>query len=191
MSEQPLRPAAFLDRDGVINVERDYVHRIEDFTYLPNAIEGLRGLQRQGYLLIVATNQAGIGRGYYSEQQFEALTNHMTQTLAVAGVTIDDVYHCPHHPTMGIGQYHVECDCRKPKPGMLLRAAKDLCVDLAKSVLIGDKTSDIAAGRAAAVGQCILVRSGQTISNEDCRAADACLPDLLAVSQWLERDGGG
>lgn len=182
-----MRPAAFIDRDGVINRERHYVHRIEDFELLPGVAEGLGMLRDQGYVLVVVTNQAGIARGLYSEQDFQQLTAHMHRVLNDAGASVDAVYHCPHHPTAGQGDLARACSCRKPEPGMLLQAASDLQLDLRRSVLIGDKGSDIQAGRRAGLASCVLVRSGHAVTEEDVRGSDACVDGLLEAAQWLNR----
>lgn len=176
--EHALHRAAFVDRDGVINEERHYVHRAADFVLLPGAVEGLRRLQAAGFRLVVVTNQAGIGRGLYTEADYRALTDHMRRLLAGEGISLAGVYHCPHHPTHGLGAYRVRCDCRKPGPGMLLRAASELGLDLSGSVLVGDKRSDLDAGRAAGVGRCVLVASGHVLDAADRAAADLCCADL-------------
>ncbi len=178
------RKAAFIDRDGVVNRERHHVHRIEDFEFLPGVFDGLRELRRQGFALVVVTNQAGIGRGLYDEAAYQRLSTHMRSELAAAGIELDGVYHCPHHPTAGIGAYRMECDCRKPAPGMLLRAEAELGLALAASVLVGDKRSDIEAGRRAGLRACVLVRSGHAVSAADAAQADACVDDLLAAARW-------
>lgn len=180
-----LRRAAFIDRDGVINKEHGYVHRVEDFHLLPGVVEGLRALQQGGYALVVVTNQAGIARGLYTEADYARLTRHMTDTLAAHGVALTAVYHCPHHPTAGVGALRTDCDCRKPAPGMLQRAAREHGLDLAASVLVGDKGSDIEAGRRAGVAACVLVRSGHAIDAADTERADACVADLRAAAAWV------
>jgi D-glycero-D-manno-heptose 1,7-bisphosphate phosphatase len=180
-----LRAAAFVDRDGVINEERDYVWRLQDFHLLPGAVAGLRRLQAAGYALVVVTNQAGIGRGLYTEADFQALSAHMRNHLAAEGVVLDGIYHCPHHPTAGQGDYRRACDCRKPRPGMLLQAAAELGLDPARSVLVGDKLSDIQAGRAAGLARCVLVTSGHAVSTGDRAAADAVCDGLEAAAAWL------
>jgi D-glycero-D-manno-heptose 1,7-bisphosphate phosphatase len=185
-----LRPAAFVDRDGVINEERDYVWRVEDFHLLPGAVAGLRQLQAAGFALVVVTNQAGIGRGFYTEADFQALSAHMRHRLAAEGVVLDGVYHCPHHPTAGLGDYRRACECRKPRPGLLLQAAADLGLDPARSVLVGDKLSDIQAGRAAGLARCVLVTSGHAVSPGDRAAADAVCDGLEAAAAWLLRAPG-
>jgi D-glycero-D-manno-heptose 1,7-bisphosphate phosphatase len=179
------RPAAFIDRDGVINEERDYAWRTEDFHLLPGAVAGLQRLQAAGFALVVVTNQAGIGRGYYTEGDFAHLTAHMRALLADQGVALAGVYHCPHHPSAGLGAYRQDCDCRKPRPGMLLRAAQELGLDLPRSVLVGDKLSDIEAGRAAGVRHAVLVTSGHALSATERAAADAVCSGLDSAADWL------
>ena len=186
-----MRPAAFIDRDGVINVEHGYVHKVADFELLPGVFDGLRRLQSAGFALVVVTNQAGIAKGYYAESDFDRLTAHMLEQLNAEGVHIDRVYHCPHHPRAARADLRRNCACRKPAPGMLLQAACDLGLDLARSVLVGDKSSDVEAGRTAGVARCVLVRSGHTFSPADQALADACVDDLAAAAIWLTEPGDG
>lgn len=181
------RPAAFIDRDGVINRDTGYVFRIDDFHLLPGVPEGLRCLQEAGFALVLVTNQAGIARGYYSEEQFELLTLHMVKLLQAEGISFTGIYYCPHHPNGIIEAYSTTCNCRKPSPGMLMLAAEELNLDLSTSVLIGDKRSDIEAGRAAGVRYTIVVQSGHAVSTEDSLYADACLPDLASAARELAK----
>jgi D-glycero-D-manno-heptose 1,7-bisphosphate phosphatase len=145
------RRAAFLDRDGVINIDRGYVYRKEDFEFVPGTLEGARRLHDAGFLLVVTSNQSGIGRGLYSEGDFATLTAWMKQRFLESGAPLAGVYYCPHHPTEATGIYRRECGCRKPAPGMLLTAARELGIDLAASIMFGDKLSDLEAARAAGV----------------------------------------
>ena len=137
-----MNKAIFLDRDGTINVEKDYLYKIEEFELIPNVINGLRMLQNSGYLLIIITNQSGIARGYYSENDYEKLTAWMLDMFEKEGVRIAGVYYCPHHPKAKIEQYRIKCKCRKPKLELFLRAVEDFNLDLDKSFAIGDKIRD-------------------------------------------------
>jgi len=138
--------ALFLDRDGVINVDHGYVHRPEQFEFVDGIFELCRRARDLGYLIVVVTNQAGIGRGYYTEQAFHELTVWMKQRFSDQGIEIAAVYFCSHHAEHGVGEYKRECERRKPNPGMLLDAAREHAIDLSRSVLIGDKESDVEAG---------------------------------------------
>ena len=149
--------ALFLDRDGVVNVDSHYVHRPEDFEFMDGIFELCRIGQEQGYTPVIITNQAGIGRGYYSEVDFHALTTWMLARFSEEDVQIGGVYYCPFHPEHGLGQYRRESDCRKPNPGMILQAQQELGMDLASSILVGDKESDIEAAMRAGVGMNILI----------------------------------
>lgn len=185
------RPAAFLDRDGVLNADHGYVSRAADFHWLPGVIPALLRLQQAEVMLVVVTNQSGIGRGYYSQQDFDALTRHMLAQLADHGVAPPAVYACPHHPQALLAAYRQDCNCRKPKPGMLLQATAELHINPAMSALFGDKASDIAAGRAAGVGCCLLIGQDGVIKNpptQACGPADGQFASLqLAVDAWLTR----
>jgi D-glycero-D-manno-heptose 1,7-bisphosphate phosphatase len=179
------RRALFLDRDGVINVEKNYVHRIEDFEFLPGIFELTATARDLGFALVVVTNQAGIGRGYYTEADFQRLTAWMLGEFRSRGIDIERVYHCPYHPTAGVGEYLRESFDRKPNPGMILRARQDLGLDLANSVLLGDKESDMAAGRAAGVGHLLLLRHGT--DTLDALPDGVVIQDLFQAREWLAR----
>ena len=175
------RPAVFLDRDGVINEERNYVCSIDEFHFIDGVFDACLEMGKAGYRLIVITNQAGIARGYYTEDDFHHLTKWMLNEFRQHGIEIDAVKYCPHHPAHGVGDYRRDCDCRKPAPGMILRAAKEHSLDLRRSILVGDKATDIEAGRAAGVGCCVLVLTGHPPGNNDRGKADAVFDDLPAV----------
>ncbi|MCD9085885.1 HAD family hydrolase [Stenotrophomonas sp. SY1] len=151
------RRALLLDRDGVINVNFGYVHTPESTQWVDGIFDLCRAAEAAGYALVVVTNQAGIARGFYSEEQFAQYTDWMLQQFSMRGINILRVYYCPHHPSAGEGVYRVDCECRKPRPGMILAAAQDMDIDLAESAMIGDKASDMQAGRAAGVGMCIQI----------------------------------
>lgn len=154
-----MRKALFLDRDGVINVDHGYVCTPERTDFIDGIFDLCRAATQRGYLIVVVTNQAGIARGYYSEQEFLGYMDWMRRVFAEQGIPLDSVYYCPHHPTDGIGDYLCVCECRKPEPGMILAAQRDLGIDLKRSVLVGDKPSDLQAGDAAGVGTCIGVHA--------------------------------
>lgn len=181
----PHRKALFLDRDGVINVEKNHVYRIEDFEFLPGIFDLCTIAQQRGFLLVVITNQAGIGRGYYSEADFNRLTDWMLEEFQAHDIKIDRVYHCPYHPTAGIGEYRQESFDRKPNPGMILKARQEFNLNLSQSVLIGDKNSDIEAGRAAGVGY--LVKLAHGAQDDGSQETDDMLEldDLKAARNWL------
>ncbi|WP_158883202.1 D-glycero-beta-D-manno-heptose 1,7-bisphosphate 7-phosphatase [Rhodanobacter sp. L36] len=151
------RRALFLDRDGVINVDHGYVYTPERTQFVDGIFDLCRKAKDHGYLVVVITNQAGIARGYYCEQEFHAYMQWMAKEFVTHHARIDAIYFCPHHPSEGEGAYLQVCDCRKPAPGMILQAQRELNLDLASSVLIGDKASDIQAGNAAGVGSCFLL----------------------------------
>ena len=148
--------AVFLDRDGVINVNHGYVHDVKSFKFVDGIFEVARAAHDCGYALIVVTNQSGIGRGYYSEKQFNQLTDWMCNEFLNAGAPIEKVYFSPFHPTAGLGTYKKDDVSRKPRPGMIHQAQREMNLNLESSILIGDKVSDIQAGVAAGVGLNIL-----------------------------------
>lgn len=145
-----LKKALFLDRDGVINEDAGYVSKVEDFRFCDGIFEALREFMALGYTLVIITNQSGIGRGYYTQADYETLTNFMLDKFSENGVKIARVYHCPHVPEEG-------CECRKPAPAMLIKAHKELGIDMTKSIMIGDKQSDIEAANSAGVARAYLL----------------------------------
>ena len=151
--------ALFLDRDGVINVEKNYLYKQEDFEFIDGIFDLCRYFQDEGCVIVVVTNQSGICRGYYSEADFKKLTEWMEAEFAKEGIRIAKTYHCPHHP-----DFTGSCSCRKPEPGMFLQAQKELVLDLKNSVMVGDKQSDIEAARRAGVEECYLY-DGKEITN--------------------------
>lgn len=155
-----MNKALFLDRDGVVNKEKNYLYKIEDFEFIDGVFETCKYFQDNGYLIIIITNQAGIARGKYTEDDYEILTNWMIKEFEKQNIKISKVYHCPHHP-----DFSGECECRKPNPGMILKAQKEFDIDLSQSILVGDKNSDIEAGIKAGVGMNYLVETGHKIKD--------------------------
>jgi len=145
------RPAIFLDRDGVLNTDHGYVHKPSEFDWMEGAREAIKFLNDKGYLVLLVTNQAGIGRGYYEETDFWQLTGWMRHRLAETGAHLDGVYFCPHHPTEGKGKLKVDCQCRKPKPGMIQQALCEWDIDMENSFVVGDRTKDMELAQAVNV----------------------------------------
>lgn len=180
-----MRRAVFLDRDGTINEERDYLWRIEDLSYIEGTAEAISLLKGAGFLVVVVTNQSGIGRGYYSEADLGRLHRQIEDDLRRMGAEVDAWYFCPHHPLHGMGSYGIACDCRKPLPGMLQRASSDLGIDLAASWMIGDKVADVEAGLSAGC-RSILVRTGYGAAEAaDVPAGVPVVDDLLSAARYL------
>ena len=152
-----MNKAFFLDRDGVINKDYGYVHSWDKFEIFDNTYEALRLIKQHGYMIVVITNQAGIARGYYTEIEFHRLMDQFRAEALAQGVKIDGVYHCPHHPLGVVAGLNIECDCRKPKPGMITRAADEFEIDISASYLVGDKLSDIQAGLACGIKESFLI----------------------------------
>lgn len=177
-----MKPALFLDRDGVINIEKNYVYRIEDFEFIDGIFELCKTAQDMGYAIVVITNQAGIGRGYYTEADFHHLSDWMVDQFRQRGIHIDGVYFCPFHPTGGVGEYRRESYDRKPNPGMLLRARDDLGIEMEQSVFIGDKESDMQAACAAGIPYKGLLTS---LPSEQQHNGNLVMNNLDAVRKWL------
>jgi len=135
--------AVFLDRDGTINEEVGYINHPDQLVIFPFVSEGIRIINNLGLKVIIVTNQSGIARGYFNESQLKKIHRHMIDILKDDGARIDGIYYCPHHPLEGKGQYLIECNCRKPKPGMITQAAKDHQIDLKNSYMVGDRFNDI------------------------------------------------
>jgi D-glycero-D-manno-heptose 1,7-bisphosphate phosphatase len=175
-----LKPALFLDRDGVINRDYGYVHRPEDFDWIPGVFDTLRTADALGLNIVVVTNQAGIARGRYSEEQFQRLSAWMCERLVSEGVKLTGIYYCPSHPD-GQPPYRQDSPLRKPKPGMLLLAAAEHRLDLSRSLMIGDHESDVLAARAA--GLALAARFAPDGCNDS--AADIVLRSHVDAQQWL------
>lgn len=181
------KKAVFLDRDGTINVEKDYLYQPEDFEFIPGAPEAIRRLREAGFLVLVVSNQSGVARGYFSLDAVEHLHRHMQQLLVHQGTKVDGFYVCPHHPTEGQGDFRKDCDCRKGQPGLLLRAACEHGVDLERSFMVGDKRADLEAGRAAGC-RALLVRTGygeKELAKGVEALAEAVVKDLPEAVEYI------
>ena len=158
----PRRPAVFIDRDGCLTHEVGYVNHVSRIQLLPRTAAAVRRLNEAGFAAVMVTNQAGIARGYFSEDLLRAVNAAMVQQLEDGGARLDGLYICTHHPHEGVPPYRAECDCRKPRPGLLLRAARELDLDLTASVMVGDRISDVAVGQAVgAAGVLVLTGYGR------------------------------
>lgn len=186
------RRAVFLDRDGTVNEEVHFLSQPDQIELLPTVANTISKLNQCGIAIVVVTNQSGVARGYIPEKQLDVIHTRLSQLLAEQNALIDGVYYCPHHPTEGIGQYHVDCDCRKPMPGMLLRAARELNLDLSRSLMIGDRISDLEAGANAGC-ETALVRTGYghvasvTINLPAVRGIGVFSTVEEAVTEWLNQ----
>ena len=191
------RPVFFLDRDGTINEEVNYLHRPEDLKILPGAAEAISRFNQAGFLVIVITNQAGIGRGYYTQQDMENLNEYMNQVLAEQDAHIDGFYFCPHHPEHGIGEYKKDCDCRKPGIGMFRQAEQDFSIEKAHSYMIGDKLIDTQAGHNYGVSS-ILVGTGygKELFETQCQGRrrttdyEYYAENLMEAADWIFKEEG-
>ena len=185
-----LRPAVFLDRDGTLNVDAGYLDRKERLMLFPWSLDSVRLLRRAGYAVVVVTNQSGVARGMIEESFVEEAHQIIQSRLIDIGEKLDGHYYCPHEPSASIEAFRVDCDCRKPKPGLVTRAARDLGLDVEKSIVVGDKWSDI--GLAKQTGaRGVLVRTGYGRSQEKNRqeglSADAVVDNLMDAVNWILR----
>jgi D-glycero-D-manno-heptose 1,7-bisphosphate phosphatase len=182
------RPALFVDRDGVVIVEKEYLKEVGQILLVPRAAEAIARVNAQGIPVVVITNQSGVARGYFAEEWVARVHKQIDLLLAERGAHIDRYYYCPHHPTEGKGTYRIDCACRKPKPGMLLRAAAELDLDLSRSYVIGDRLSDLEAGERAGCAA-ILVRTGYGITEQrDAGAGVTVLDDLAQAINYILRE---
>ena len=168
----------FLDRDGVINKEVNYLHKIDDFEFIDGIFDACLYFQSLGYKIIIITNQSGISRGYYTESDYQKLTQWMLKQFKYKNINILDIFHCPHGPDS-------TCDCRKPKPGMFLNAKAKHNTDKEKSWMIGDKERDIIAANSAGIDNTILVRSGHRIDESNSNAK-IILDSILQTKQIIK-----
>lgn len=174
--------ALFLDRDGVVNHEVGYLHLAADVRFVDGIFPLCRTAQALGYGLVIVTNQSGIARGFYSTAQFEELMAWIRGEFAREGVALNGVYHCPYHPEHGVGEFKREHEDRKPSPGMLLRAAREHGLDLGRSVMVGDRCSDVAAANAAGLRQAFLLRGTEAGA---CGGNYTAIDGLGEAEAWL------
>ena len=183
-----MRPAVFLDRDGTLVEEAGYLDRLDRLVYFPYSVDAVRVLNQAGFAVVVVTNQAGIARGIVQESFVAEAHRAIADRLAAGGARIDAFYYCPHYPTGVVERYRQACDCRKPQPGLLRRAAADLGIDLARSFVVGDRWHDIAAGRAVGA-RGVLVRTGlgrrDEAAPEPGTHADVIVDTLADASAWI------
>lgn len=185
-----MRPAVFLDRDGTLLEEAGYLDRLERLVFFPYAIDSVRALNRAGFAVVIVTNQSGVGRGLYDESFVVRSHEVIAERLAAGGARVDAFYYCPHHPDATVAGYRQSCDCRKPAPGMLTRAAAELHLDLARSFSVGDKWTDVQVGQAAGAGG-MLVRTGYGRANEAAvppgLSPAAIVDNVAAAAAWILR----
>jgi D-glycero-D-manno-heptose 1,7-bisphosphate phosphatase len=179
-----LRPGLFLDRDGVVNRETGYLYRPDQVVFTPGVFDLCRHAQAMGFAIIIITNQSGIARRLYSEADFHSLMNWMTVEFLRQNIRVDGYYFCPHHPEFGLGDYRKECEDRKPQPGMILKAAIGHNIDLKRSVLVGDRCSDIQAGAAANVPNLFLLRGTEPAGCGD-GATHSVISELHEITPLL------
>ena len=182
--------AVFLDRDGTLIRHVPYLHHVEDVQLLPGVGPALRLLKTAGYYLIVITNQAGVAYGYFTEEDLQRVNSHLHRMLQEEGSRIDAWYYCPHHPAGALSKYRLACDCRKPGGGLLTLAAQAHRLDLAASFTIGDRWSDVQAGKTGG-GTGILVLTGE--GRKDFRTAPGkglVFTHLLSAARWIVSKGG-
>jgi len=185
--------AVFIDRDGTLSDEIGYVNHVSRFRLLPRSAAAIKKLNEAGVPAVIVTNQAGVARGYFPEERIHEVHARMEELLVVEGAKLDGIYYCPHHPTAGEPPYRAECDCRKPKPGLLLCAANDLDLDLSGSYMIGDKFSDVELAHTAGC-KGILVLTGYGRGEWEYNRAEADVTpdfvaeDLLDAVEWILED---
>jgi D-glycero-D-manno-heptose 1,7-bisphosphate phosphatase len=183
------RPAIFFDRDGTLSYEIGYVNHLSRFRLLPYAVDAVRLVNASGRLAVLVTNQAGVARGYFPESLIHAVHAHVRSAMDAGGARLDGVYVCVHHPSVGAPPYRQDCECRKPRPGLLRQAEKDLGADLARSWVIGDRHGDLAVAWAAGA-RAALVKTGYGLGELTWHAAQwPRAPDLVAenVLEAVER----
>ncbi len=183
-----MKRAVFLDRDGTLIEESGYLDRLERLVFFPFSVDAVRLLNRAGFAVVVVTNQAGIARGIVRESFVAEAHRHIADRLEAGGAKIDAFYYCPHYPEGTLEQYRKTCDCRKPQPGLLRRAAKDMDLDLERSFAVGDRWHDLAAGQAVGA-RAVLVRTGLGWKDEAEPHAgtvlDTIVDNLMEATAWI------
>jgi len=185
-----VKPAFFLDRDGTVSHEVGYVNHPSRLRLLPNTAAALLRARAAGYLCVLVTNQAGVARGYFPEDMVTTTHQRLRALLADAGTALDGIYYCPHHPGTGEPPYRCDCDCRKPRPGMVVQAAREMNIDIAASIVVGDKISDVQMGHNQGA-RGILVRTGYGLGEEEFQREswttepDYVADDLLDAVNWV------
>lgn len=180
------RKALFLDRDGVVNIDTGYLHQPDECVFVEDIFELVSAANHAGYLVVLVTNQAGIGRGYFTLAQFQAFTDWMLGEFQSRGARIDRVYYCPHHPEFGLGEYRQACACRKPQPGMFQQARADFDLDMEGSLMIGDKPSDLLAAARAGVAHRFLLAPAGEHELELTESLGSRIGSLSELSGWFE-----
>jgi len=180
-------PAVFLDRDGTLIRDVGYLDRREQVEILPRVPQAMRLLRRRGFLLVVVTNQSAVARGRLTEEELDRIHDDLNARLTQEGARLDGIYYCPHHPTEGSGRYTVACDCRKPNPGLVRRAAADLGLDLSASYMVGDQQIDMElADRVGAKG--VLIAGRSNLDEESADGKHAVVADLWQAAEWIVGD---
>jgi D-glycero-D-manno-heptose 1,7-bisphosphate phosphatase len=183
-----MRAGVFLDRDGTLIEEVGYLDCLERLTVFPFSVDAVRLLNRAGLAVVVVTNQSGVARGYFDEPVVEATHRQIAALFARGNARVDGFYYCPHHPEGRVAAYRLECDCRKPKPGLLLRAAQELDIDLRRSFAVGDRAHDIATGvNAGARGVLVRTGYGRAHEAEAATLAAAVTDNLAEAVSWILR----
>ena len=184
-----MKPAVFLDRDGTVIEEVGYLNRLDRVSFFPWSVDAIRVLNEAGFLVVIVTNQAGVARGYFDEALVRDTHALIDRRIRDGGARVDAFYYCPHHPNGVVESLATVCECRKPKPGMLLQAARDLDIDLAASFVVGDRWIDVQMGRAAG-SRTVLVRTGYGLEEEarpQEAEADMVADDLMEAASWIIR----
>jgi len=184
-----LNRCVFLDRDGTINEEVNYLSHPDQLRLIEGSAKAIKSLNEAGFKVVIVTNQAGVARGYFSEERVHEIHAVLGKILREKEAQIDAIYYCPHHPTAGVGVYKIDCNCRKPKPAMLEKAANELNIDLRQSFLVGDRVSDLEAGNTVGCKN-ILVRTGYGLESEKEFSNHKWQPDFVAndmleASRWI------